>query len=84
MKLHTRGDRILVQTTTIDRNKGVLFDVFDSEGRYIDAFYLKSSEKNLESREIYKKFTFSRDFVFISETTDEGYIVIKKCSLVGF
>ena len=40
--LYPRGDRIWVLTSTFDKNKGTLIDVFDAEGRYVDSFYLKA------------------------------------------
>ncbi|MFZ2055643.1 MAG: 6-bladed beta-propeller [Candidatus Aminicenantales bacterium] len=38
--LLAHGDQLWVMTSTVDKRKGILFDVFDREGRYIDNFYL--------------------------------------------
>jgi hypothetical protein len=38
--LYVVGDRLWVLTSTVDPEKGRLVDVFDFEGRYLDAFYL--------------------------------------------
>jgi hypothetical protein len=40
--LFPRGDRLWVMTSSHDPEKGTLIDVFDSEGRYVDGFYLKA------------------------------------------
>lgn len=73
--LHVTGDQFFVQTSTVDKKNGILMDVFNSEGRYIDNFYLKYSNKDLEPRNPGKRLTFAGDYVFIA---------IKKCSLVGY
>jgi hypothetical protein len=39
--LLAHGDHLWVMTSTADERKGVLFDVFDKEGRYTDSFYLR-------------------------------------------
>jgi len=39
-KLVVRGDRLWVLTSTVDKDKGILTDVFDREGTYQDCFYL--------------------------------------------
>lgn len=82
--IHVRGDRILVQTSTVDRKKGICFDVFNPEGRYIDAFFLKYSDQDLDPRMLYKRITFIGDFLYFAEQTDDGTYVIRKCSLVGY
>ncbi|MCX6563299.1 MAG: 6-bladed beta-propeller [Candidatus Aminicenantes bacterium] len=82
--LHVRGDKILVQTSTVDRKKGIRFDVFNTEGRYIDSFFLKYSDQDLDPRMLYKRITFVGDFIYFSEQTGEGTYVIRKCSLVGY
>jgi hypothetical protein len=39
--LLAHGDELWVMTSTVDKHKGVLFDVFNREGRYMDNFYLR-------------------------------------------
>ncbi len=39
-QLFIRGDDIWVMTSTIEPGKGVLFDVFNEQGEYVDHFYL--------------------------------------------
>jgi hypothetical protein len=81
--LHEVDGRIWVQTSTASAKKGILFDVFDAEGRYVDCFYLKYSDKDIDPDRTFKTFTFAGGFVYFSDTTDDDLIVIKKCSLVG-
>ena len=40
INLHPAGKHLWVETSTIDKTKGKLFDVFDEEGRFIDSFHL--------------------------------------------
>jgi len=42
--LYVVGDRLWVLTSTVDAKKGKLMDVFDFDGRYLDAFYLPLPE----------------------------------------
>ena len=39
-RLLVRGDKLWVLTSTFDAKKGILTDVFDFEGRFLDSFYL--------------------------------------------
>jgi len=39
--LFVQGDQLWVMTSTIDERKGVMFDAFDGEGRFVDNFYLR-------------------------------------------
>ena len=81
--LHVVDGRLWVQTSTNDVKKGILFDVFDSSGRYLDRFYLKWSDKEVETNPVWQKFTFAGGFVYFADKTDEDLVVIRKCRLVG-
>lgn len=39
-KLLVHGDHLWVLTSTIEKDRGILTDVFDREGKYVDCFYL--------------------------------------------
>lgn len=80
--LHVVDGRLWVQTSTVDPKKGVLFDVFDAEGRFIDSFYLKYSEMDVDAGSVMKQFAFSGGFVYFSDTTEDGLIMIRKCRLL--
>ena len=81
--LHVAGDKLWVQTSTIDRQKGVLIDVFDFSGRYIDRFYLKWSEKDVDPNHVGQHFTFAGGFVYFDDKNADDLVVIKKCRLIG-
>jgi hypothetical protein len=83
LALHIVDGKIWVQTSTIDPKKGSLFDVFDQSGRYIDRFYLKWSNKDVDPKRSYKIFAFAGGFVYFDDKSDDELIVIRKCRLVG-
>lgn len=43
-KMLVHEEKIWILTSTLEKNKGVLVDVFDKEGLYIDSFYLPLAE----------------------------------------
>jgi hypothetical protein len=82
--LHGIDGKVLVQTSTVLKDKGILFDVFDREGRYVDNFYLHSENKSPSGKLYNKTFTFSGGFAYFLDKNEEGFAVIKKCRLIGF
>jgi hypothetical protein len=72
------GDRFWVVTSTIDRDKGGLVDVFDRSGRYVDRFYLKFPENANLKTLVPNQTTVSSGHVYaIIETDDGTYAVVK-------
>jgi hypothetical protein len=67
------GDMLWVRTSTRDTEKGILFDVYNVEGRYVDAFYIKTAGRPL---------AVEGDAVFIVEKTPEETIEIVKYRIV--
>jgi hypothetical protein len=67
--LHVNGLRLWVATAIDDKDKGALFDVFDSEGRYIDCFYLGSGKTLLAA---WGNFLFTQE-----KNDDETFRVVK-------
>jgi len=47
--LHVSNDKLFVITSTFDKKKGLLIDVFDFKGNYVDMFYLQGPDDLLES-----------------------------------
>jgi hypothetical protein len=72
------NEQIWVMTSTKDKEKGALFDVYDSDGKYIDNFYLKLPDKFIGK--IYGKWQMyiERNFLYTIEKAVEGTYVIKK------
>jgi hypothetical protein len=67
--LSINKDSLWVKTSTNDKEKGDLFDVFDSQGRFIDNFYLGAGRTLLNSY---------GDTVFVLEKDQaENYRLIK-------
>jgi hypothetical protein len=81
--LHIVDGHLWVQTFTVTEEKGILFDVFDSKGRYIDSFFIQSMMKNEDGEPARLSMTIVGGFAYFKEETSEGLIVIRKCRLVG-
>lgn len=47
--LHVSNDKLFVVTSTSDKKKGLLIDVFDFKGNYVDMFYLQGPEDLIKS-----------------------------------
>jgi len=75
-------DRLWVMTSTLDREKGWLVDVYDVRGRYVDNFFLKFPEPLTYQSIIimgrYMHVTESGDFLFRLRTNEEGLVELVK------
>jgi hypothetical protein len=78
----TYGDEIWAVTSTRDEAKGVLIDVFDSEGVYRDCFYLKLPEAALNQLRWPGYCTRDGDFLWVVERTEDETVTIKKYRVV--
>jgi hypothetical protein len=81
--LHIVDGHLWVQTSTVTEEKGILFDVFDSKGRYIDSFFIQSMMKNEDGEPARFSMTIVGGFAYFKEETNDDLIVIRKCRLVG-
>jgi hypothetical protein len=59
--------RLWVVTSTMDREKGTLIDVYDSEGQYADNFYLKLPENLVRRYHANPAMDISGDYLFTIE-----------------
>ena len=66
-------DHLWVKTSTKDEKKGVLFDVFSREGKYIDSFYLDLKGELM---------TVQGDSIFVSEKDEDENIQIVKYKII--
>lgn len=82
--LHVVDGKIWVQTSTVAQGKGILFDVFDPDGRYTDNFYIQSLMKDPAGKPANMYLTIVGGFAYFRDKTNNKLIVIKKCRLVGF
>ena len=78
-----RGEEIWAVTSTRERNKGILIDIFDSEGTYRDCFYLKLPESALRSIVQPPFCALQGDYLWIRERTDAETYSLKKYQIVG-
>ncbi len=81
--LHIVDGRLWVQTSTVVEGKGILFDVFDSEGHYVDNFFVQSPRKDVSGKPANILMTISGGFAYFSDKMEDDFIVIRKCGLVG-
>ena len=76
--LHVVNGKLLVVTSTVDRQKGVLVDVFNENGQYLDCFYLKFAGKGLHYDLIHAKLAIKKDAAYLIEKDiDENWIISK-------
>ncbi len=75
-------DRLWVMTSTLDKEKGWLVDVYDFQGRYLDNFYLKFPEplpyQSIITVGRYMYVTESGDFLFRLRSNEEGLMELVK------
>jgi hypothetical protein len=71
-------DKLWVLTSTKDKNKGILIDVYDFEGKYVDNFYLKFP--NYLSLDIYNLYTMTiaEDFLYLTQKKADETIELAK------
>ena len=72
------NNKLLVITSTTDKQKGVLIDVFDESGKYTDCFFLKFPNDDLWLRLDQRKVKISGDALFtIEQDKDENWMISK-------
>jgi hypothetical protein len=80
-KLFVVKDKIMAMTSTIDAAKGILVDVFNKEGEYIDNFFLPIKHIELKDLSRYP-ITISGDFLLVKETGDDDFPCIVKYKII--
>jgi len=76
--LLTSGDEIWAATSTKDKVKGILIDVFDGEGIYRDCFWLKLPEAALANVLSPGQCALDGDFLWVVERSEDETVTIKK------
>lgn len=69
-RLHLYNGLLWVETSTKDEKRGIMIDVFNNKGQFLDNFYL-AFDGYLES--------VQDNFIFIVKTDEEGNYIITKC-----
>lgn len=77
----TRGDEIWAVTSTKDKAKGILIDVFDGGGIFRDSFYLRLPEPALMQLGWPGFCTLDGDFLWVAESDDYDIYTIRKYRL---
>lgn len=76
--LHVVNNKLLVITSTTDKEKGVLVDVYDESGKYIDYFFLKFPNIDLWFGLDQRKIAIFGDALFaIEKDKDENWMISK-------
>jgi hypothetical protein len=78
----TRDGEIWVVTSTKDKAKGILIDVFDGEGIYRDAFWLKLPEPGQKSLYAPGRCVLDGEFLWVVERDEDEVFSIKKYRVV--
>jgi len=68
-RLHLFNGLLWVETSTKDEEKGILIDVFNNKGQFVDNFYL-AFDGYLNS--------VQNNLIFVNESNEDGNIMIKK------
>lgn len=72
------GDQLWVMTSTTDKEKRVLIDVFNFKGQYIGNFYLKFPDNLARDSYGYKPVIVSGSFLYTIEQNEDGTNAISK------
>lgn len=76
--IFTVGKKIWVFTSTVDKTKGVLVDVFSIDGKYIDNFYLKLPQVSGVNDLKKKVITIHKNSLYTVEVDDDENPIIVK------
>jgi hypothetical protein len=71
--IYTFQGNILVWTSTSDEKKGMLFDLFEKKGTYLDSFWLNVRGTLIGTH---------KDFLFFRETAEDGTMDLTKYQVV--
>jgi hypothetical protein len=83
-ELWVHGDKLWVVTSTFDKDKGFLVDVFDVDGKFLDSFFLRQPDKVREARMDkmldygIKIMTVDGEFLYTTEEDESGNLFIVK------
>ncbi len=71
-------NNLWILTSSSDKDKGILIDVYNFEGQYIDNFYLKFHEENEPISLRYRPMTISGDNLYMRVRNEDETYSIKK------
>jgi hypothetical protein len=70
-------------TSTVDKNKGILVDVFSREGQYLDNFYLPIFKIRRNNPQYYAPMAIWENFLYLLEADEDDIISLIKYEIVG-
>ncbi|MBM3312061.1 MAG: hypothetical protein FJY80_11195 [Candidatus Aminicenantes bacterium] len=73
-RLLWRSDRLWAVTSTIDPKKGILVDVFDREGRYLDNFFLPLFKIRRNNPQYYAPMAIHGNSLYVLEADEDDLI----------
>jgi hypothetical protein len=83
LKILVRNDGIWVFTSTIDKDKRILIDVFNIDGKYLDCFYLPLP-KNMELNDVRNfPIAIAGDFIFSIREDENGAFFLSKYKITN-
>jgi hypothetical protein len=80
--IFARGKSIWVVTSTVDKRRGTLIDVYDLNGVYKDCFYLKFPQSKDQRIGIPKKMGFYNDFLYVVEKGENDQFSLVKYRII--
>jgi len=82
-RLLWRNDRLWAVTSTFDPKKGILVDVFNREGRYLDNFYLPLFKIRKNNPQYYAPMAIWGNYLYLLEADEDDIISLIKYEIVG-
>ena len=76
--LAVNGDRLWVMTSSSDKSKGRMFDIFDFEGRYLDSFFIQLPGSLSATRFNHPSLAVSGNDLYTIEQDEDGFSQICK------
>jgi hypothetical protein len=82
-RLLWRNDRLWAVTSTVDPKKGILVDVFNREGKYLDNFYLPLFKIRRNNPQYYAPMAIYGNFLYLLEADEDDIISLVKYEILG-
>ncbi len=77
-RLLWRNGKLWAITSTFDPKKGILVDVFDREGRYLDNFYLPLFKIRRDNPQFWVPMAASGNFLYVLEADEDDLMTLVK------
>jgi hypothetical protein len=82
-RLLWRNDRLWAVTSTFDKNKGILVDVFSREGTYLDNFYLPIFKIRKNNPQFYAPMAVWGNSLYLLEADEDDIISLVRYEIIG-